>query len=290
MATVNWNSGVSGSWETGSDWSTGSEPGSGDIVSIGVAGTYTVTVAAAASAMSLSISDASATLVADANLSLSAGLSDEQSLINIAAGTLSVSAGTVTFGTSAAINNVYSGARVDGPGTLSTGASVTTTIVGGPNTYGNPYAQLVLGGAVTWSNSGTVSDSGIIQIGDGSGETAAIINNSGGVFQFLTPYSAIVDNNGASGSFSNASTIVEMTTTNLAVALSNTGAGVIDHSALFLPSRRHAPADRIGRGAAACVGRHPRAGHARDGHSLQPSRPARLKAPPRPATPNLRFL
>jgi hypothetical protein len=225
MATVNWNSGVSGNWATGSDWSTGSAPGAGDIVSIGVGGSYSVTVAAAAAAYSLSISNQSASLDLAANLTLSGGLSDSQSLIDIAAGTLAVTGGAVTFG----VNTNANGASVDGPGTLSTAAGVTATIDTGnnPNNYG-VYTSLILGGGVTWSNSGTVADTGHIQIGDGSGETAKIVNNAGGVFQFETPYAQIYDNTNATGSFSNAGTIEVSTSTYFAPILTNTSTGVID--------------------------------------------------------------
>jgi hypothetical protein len=221
MATVNWKSGVSGSWETGANWSSGAEPGPTDVVSIGVAGTYTVTIGAAAAAYALAMSDPTATLVMNANLSLGGGLSDTHSLIDIAAGTLAVAAGSVTFGDN---SSATTGPSIDGPGTLSTAASVATTIDPGPNGYDT--TELVLGGGVTWSNSGTVSDTGKIQIGDGSGETANIVNNAGGLFQFLSPYATIYDNAGASGTFINSGEIDVGTSTYFAPNLTNTG--VID--------------------------------------------------------------
>jgi hypothetical protein len=219
MATINWKTGVSGTWETASDWSTGAVPAAGDDVSINVGGTYTVTIAAAASAHSLTIGDASATLDLGANLTLSEGLFDTQSLIDIAAGTLAVTGGAVTFG---AAGSASAGATVNGPGTLSTAKGVITTVNAGYSGYGYPV-QLVLGGGVTWSNSGTVADLGRIQIGNGSGETAKIINNAGGVFQFEGPDGQIYDNAGATGSFVNAGTIDVDSTANFALALTNTG-------------------------------------------------------------------
>src|SRR5580692_2446908 len=45
MATIFWKNGAGGSWQTPSNWSTGSVPGAADEAVINAAGTYTVTSA-----------------------------------------------------------------------------------------------------------------------------------------------------------------------------------------------------------------------------------------------------
>ena len=44
MTNVNWISTTGGSWNVGSNWSTGQVPGSGDVVTIDVAGNPTIAV------------------------------------------------------------------------------------------------------------------------------------------------------------------------------------------------------------------------------------------------------
>jgi hypothetical protein len=72
MATVNWNNASGGNWETASDWSTGSVPGSGDDVFISASGAYTVSVTTPTTQInSITISDLSAALVLSNGASLS---------------------------------------------------------------------------------------------------------------------------------------------------------------------------------------------------------------------------
>src|SRR5690242_4235148 len=62
MASISWKSPVNGGWTVGSNWSSGTVPGSGDDVAISVGGGYTVTLDAAISINSLTIGDTLAEL------------------------------------------------------------------------------------------------------------------------------------------------------------------------------------------------------------------------------------
>jgi hypothetical protein len=228
MASVSWKAAASGTWSTGANWSTGTAPGANDVVSIGIAGAYTVSVSAAASAYALAMTNIDATLALAANLTLSHGFSATQSGVDIASGTLSVTGGAVTLGTNNYVYHASYGPTIDGPGVFATAAPVTTTIVSGPVAQAySPYWELLLGGGVTWSNSGTVADSGAILVGDSSGGNATIANQSTGLFEFLGPYSNLWISDGASASFANAGTIVENTgnggATAFGASLQNTG-------------------------------------------------------------------
>jgi hypothetical protein len=73
-------------------------------------------------------------------------------------------------------NDVFSnGNTIDGTGTIVTVAGSTVSISG----------LTTLGGAVSWENSGTISDSYILQIGDGSFDVASFTNKKGGVFDIV---------------------------------------------------------------------------------------------------------
>src|SRR5579862_2977237 len=82
MASISWKSPVSGGWTVGSDWSSGTVPGSGDDVTIGVAGAYTVTLNVAISINSLAISDGNAALAiaSGATESIAGNLSNSAAL------------------------------------------------------------------------------------------------------------------------------------------------------------------------------------------------------------------
>jgi hypothetical protein len=131
----------------------------------------------------------------------------------------SLTGSTVTF---AENGNNKTGATIDGPGTLLTGKMVTTTVDNENDPNNGPGTALTLGGGATWSNSGTVADTGRIVLGG-----STIINNSGGLFQFETPEAGISDSTGTTGTFINAGTIDvgsnNGTSTNFSALLTNTG-------------------------------------------------------------------
>ena len=87
---------------------------------------------------------------------------------------------------------------VRGSGTLVTQG--TTSLTGGGT-------ALVIGASATWSNTGTVFDSAVFQIGDINGLSATVVNASGALFDLLANGAAI--NNGSTpySSFANAGTL-----------------------------------------------------------------------------------
>jgi hypothetical protein len=80
---------------------------------------------------------------------------------------------------------IVGGGAVDGPGTLTTAGAISVVADGSP--------QIMLGGGVTWINSGTVADAGDMSIGDLSGNRAAIVNAAGGAIDFTADTGAILD-------------------------------------------------------------------------------------------------
>ena len=85
MTAIKWKSGVSGDWNTGSDWS-GGVPGASNAVTIAAAGTYAVTVDHSEAAQSILLNAAGASLVESGQhvtLTLGTGLT-------VSAGTLSL--------------------------------------------------------------------------------------------------------------------------------------------------------------------------------------------------------
>ncbi len=120
-----WNSGVSGNWTVGSDWSTGSAPTSSNDVTIAAAGTYIVTINSSVAANSLTINDASAT-VADTSggtLAISTTLAITAGTFSLGSGS-TLSGGTVSLGSSgvfAAAGGTLNGVTYQGVLDLSAG-------------------------------------------------------------------------------------------------------------------------------------------------------------------------
>ena len=106
---------------------------------------------------------------------------------------------------------------ISGPGTLITQG--TTTVGGG----GNP--ALTIGSTVTWQNTGLVTQTQSLTVGNSSSQSASLVNNSGGVFD-LSGYVAINNGSTPTSAFSNAGTL-EMTGSNttgyVRLNLSSTG-------------------------------------------------------------------
>src|SRR5271154_1362384 len=62
MASVSWSTATNGEWTVGSNWDSGTEPGTSDDVFIPVAGSYTVSLTAAVTVGSITIADTAAML------------------------------------------------------------------------------------------------------------------------------------------------------------------------------------------------------------------------------------
>ncbi len=127
-----WKAGVTGSWATAADWSTGAAPNSSNDVTISVAGTYNVNVAAAAASNSVTLNNATAkindtsTLTVSTNLAVTAG----QFIVN---NTGTLVGGTISIGASGKFL-VLSGATLSGityQGTLTPQANATVYIENG---------------------------------------------------------------------------------------------------------------------------------------------------------------
>jgi hypothetical protein len=129
--------------------------------------------------------------------------------LNLGANALSLT-GTATFG------GVNGDAYVDGSGTLS--LSGTTTI-----TQAN--AGLEIGGTEALVNTGTLTQAGGLQIGDGSGNIATVVNSATGTWKLGTS-NTISTGNDASSSFSNAGLVTNIGTGNterINAVFNNTG-------------------------------------------------------------------
>lgn len=261
MTDAVWSGASSGDWGVASFWSPSVVPNNNTTTvydaSIANSGVYTVTIAAseAFTAGSVSMSANGATLALKGQLTLSGSTS----AVNVTAGTLQLS-GTLSGGSLnvngglllAAGNVAYAGAYaqtgsqlklntrtltlsgsaqftgnadVDGQGTLATSGG--TTVVDQGNNYS---AALTLGAAVKWTNSGTVNDGGLINVGDGSGLTAAFINNAGANFNFTSDDASIVNanvsGNKGSSTFANQGTLAKTGgtgTSHIWSALTSTG-------------------------------------------------------------------
>ncbi len=108
--------------------------------------------------------------------------SDVTGTTSLAAGTVAIAAGqTLTVSGSASIGTANgAGPFLEGPGTLLTSGSVSLVA------QNADYGDLFVGDGVTWSNSGTVSDAGLVQFGLQASDTATFVNQIGGVFDLTT--------------------------------------------------------------------------------------------------------
>ncbi len=112
------------------------------------------------------ITDVGTLVTLGENLSYAGAFNLENSAtLDLAGFTLTLS-GTDTFSNAPTI---------DGTATLVTVSGSTT----GVNSF-------TLGGTVDWRNSGTVSESALLTIGDGSANAATLTNETGGVYEFTT--------------------------------------------------------------------------------------------------------
>ena len=82
------------------------------------------------------------------------------------------------------------GGVIDGSGTFKT-TGQTTILKSANGPYYTNYQEFGLGGGVAWTNTGTVSDTGLIGVGDSTGPNISIINS--GAFNLTTDYASIVN-------------------------------------------------------------------------------------------------
>ncbi len=115
------------------------------------------------------------------------------------------------------------GGSVVGPGTLTTTGTTNFT------EYSGGYAVAYLGGGITWINTGTVNESGLIYLNtQGNGDAVSIVNAAGASFN-LTSNDASVQNYydyPGTDSFTNAGTLASTggtSTTNFGMELTSTG-------------------------------------------------------------------
>ncbi|MDA8248084.1 MAG: Ig-like domain-containing protein [Rhodospirillales bacterium] len=123
-----------------------------------------------------------------ADLTLSGSLALSNGVIDLNGHTLSVSA-------PASFASAGSGVgAIDGPGTLATSGTTTLSpYLSGYYAYW-VYTAAILGGGLTWTNTGTVLDSATIAVGDASGGTATIDNAAGAVFEIAADSGGISNN------------------------------------------------------------------------------------------------
>lgn len=205
MTAISWISTISGNWNTASNWSTDTVPGSGDDVSI----IAIVDVAVASSVAVGSFTEIEGTTVLASGVTLSTG--------------------AASFGGSGGWG------AVDGPGKLATTGATTITDMDSLG-FGLSYPALILGGSVNWVNSGTVSDGGLIAVGDASGLTATLTNKAGATFDLTSDDAGISLDTGASATFSNAGTLEKTggtATSYIDATVANTGtitvtSGILD--------------------------------------------------------------
>jgi hypothetical protein len=132
-----------------------------------------------------------AALTLGANLTYGGFFNDDcygTNVINLAGHTLSLT------GTASLVSSAFT-ATTTGAGTI---ALSGTTTIGGVSGSG-----FLLGANGVLSNTGTVVQTGQVQIGDGSGQAAAITNSAGGTWD-LTTGAGLSTGNNATSSFTNA--------------------------------------------------------------------------------------
>jgi hypothetical protein len=122
------------------------------------------------------------TLAIAANESIASTVSATSGLVTLGSATTLKLSGTTSFDTT----NAY-GPSISGPGTLST--TGTTTLA----TQTAGYVDLYFGGGGTWANTGSVAVGGQIAFGLAPADSAAFVNQAGGVFNFTDDIADIVN-------------------------------------------------------------------------------------------------
>lgn len=156
MGLVSWLSGIFGDWNTASNWSTGSVPGSGDNAVIAAAGTYDVTLFGQGDAASLSINAAGATFYDAGALTLSGTLA-------LHSGTLALAYGAMDGGTLA----------MDGGSFVADGGTLNGVAVQGVLGLQQSQATLFVAGGLALTGSG------------GSGRGSIALTGAGAALDFV---------------------------------------------------------------------------------------------------------
>ncbi len=207
MAAIFWNTGVSGFWNTASDWSSNTVPGSNDDVTINAAGTYTVTISTFVGANSLNFDAPNATIHVNGSDFLQVGTA------------------TITGGT------------IDGSGSAVGEPGIIQDIPSGVWTIAASATPLILGGGLTWQvyySTDVVNDAGTINIGDAAGLNATIENS--GSFNLTTDSAGIGLNsvnvsgslNSGIGNFANFGTLAKTggtDTSHISASYTSSGGG-----------------------------------------------------------------
>ena len=130
MASISWKTGTSGSWTTGTNWSTGIAPGAGDDVLLAASGSYSISAGGTIAMRSITISGAGATLSPSSVVNLGGTMA-------LTGGTYALNGSTINGGTIAVGGGNFQVTRgtlnaVAYQGTLNvTAASASLTVVGG---------------------------------------------------------------------------------------------------------------------------------------------------------------
>jgi hypothetical protein len=168
-----------------------------------ISGSYTDTIASLLhlgsiglySSGTLSLSGASGTLATALTLGGNG---------NLTSGNLSIGSG-VSLTLSGALNGGYYGSAyggsITGPGTLTTTGTTTLT------EYSGGYQVLSLGGGITWTNTGTVNDNGLIYLNTVNSDTVNIVNAAGASFNLTSSDATFAEDYTGSDSFTNAGTL-----------------------------------------------------------------------------------
>jgi hypothetical protein len=108
MTAINWKNAVTGDWSTPADWSTNTVPGSGDAVTVSVAGSYVVSISSAAFANSLTFTASLASLFENAgSLTMAGVLTVDSGFVSLnranTIGSVALAGGTLAFGAGGAL-------------------------------------------------------------------------------------------------------------------------------------------------------------------------------------------
>jgi hypothetical protein len=197
----------------------GTLSGAGQIA-FGAGGNYTLSSGVKVSVSALALYDNGTMVTLGGNLSYSGSFSQGfGSTIDLAGHTLTLS-GPVSF-----YNDDYATPTINGGGALDTSGATSIN-------------DFVLGGGVTWNNTGVITQTNTLQIGDGSGSAAVLDNQAGGKYD-IADDTGIGRGTAASSSIINAGVLGKTDgtgTSTITVAIANSGSIVADSGLLDLQS------------------------------------------------------
>jgi hypothetical protein len=118
-------------------------------------------------------------------------------------------------------------ATLSGPGTLASNGVVYVTDWGG-------NVQLLLTGGITWDNSGAVYDGGVVQFGTAAGDSAAIVNQAGALFDLTSGDARLTVGGAGNDAFTNDGTLEQTGGGNDYIEVPLTNNGLVDVGNGFL--------------------------------------------------------